>query len=102
LNASGFYGLGLTEYALGRFDHARTLLKQAKDLDALRFRASEDFRQALKEACVTKRVPLAPVDSAFEANSPHGIIGQNLMLEHLHPNSKGYSLTICSPTNGPL
>jgi tetratricopeptide (TPR) repeat protein len=92
LNASGFYGLGLTEYALGRFDHAQTLLKQAKDLDALRFRASEDFNQVLKEVCATKGVPLAPVDSAFEANSPHGIIGQNLMLEHLHPNSNGYSL----------
>jgi lysophospholipase L1-like esterase/Flp pilus assembly protein TadD len=92
LNASGFYDLGLAEYALGRFDHARTLLKRAKDLDALRFRASEEFKQVLKEVCAAKGVPLAPVDSAFEANSPHGITGQNLMLEHLHPNLKGYSL----------
>jgi lysophospholipase L1-like esterase len=92
LNASGFYGLGLTEYALGRFDHAKTLLKQAKDLDALRFRASEEFKQVLKDVCASTGVPLAPVDSAFEANSPNGITGQNLMLEHLHPNLKGYSL----------
>jgi len=92
LNASGFYRLGLTEYALGRFDHARRLLKQAKDLDALRFRASEEFKQVLKEVCATKRVPLAQVDSAFEANSPNSITGQNLMLEHLHPNLNGYSL----------
>jgi hypothetical protein len=54
LNASGFYGLGLTEYVLGRFDHARTLLEQAKDLDALRFRASGEFKQVLKDVCATK------------------------------------------------
>jgi tetratricopeptide (TPR) repeat protein len=92
LNASGFHELGLTEYALGRFDHARTLLKQAKNLDALRFRASEEFKQVLKDVCASTGIPLAPVDSAFEANSPNGITGQNLMLEHLHPNLNGYSL----------
>lgn len=92
LNASGFYELGLTEYALGRFDHARTLLKQAKDLDALRFRASEEFEHVLKDVCAEKGAALALVDSAFEANSPHGIIGGDLILEHLHPNINGYSL----------
>ncbi|MBI3788116.1 MAG: hypothetical protein HY276_07650, partial [Ignavibacteriales bacterium] len=30
--------------------------------------------------------------SAFEAQSPHAIIGHDLMTEHLHPNIKGYFL----------
>lgn len=28
----------------------------------------------------------------FEAHSPHGIIGNETLLEHLHPNIYGYSL----------
>jgi tetratricopeptide (TPR) repeat protein len=92
LNASAYYFLGLAEYNLGRFDIARKYLNKAKDYDALRFRVTEEFKDILKDVCSKRGVSLAPVDSAFESNSPNGITGRNLMLEHLHPNIKGYSL----------
>lgn len=65
----------------------------AKDLDGLKFRAPSEINTIIKNTA--DKNPLAtyvPVKEAFEKNSEHGIIGNNLMLEHLHPNQKGYFL----------
>lgn len=78
--------------ALGRFDEAKTLYYRAKDLDALRFRATEDFNSAIHETASEFKAPVIPMESIFESESPHGLIGKNLMLEHLHPNVRGYFL----------
>ena len=64
----------------------------AKDLDALRFRASEEFNVIIREVCQEYGMFLVPMQHYFENASPHNLIGDNLMLEHLHPNIKGYFL----------
>ncbi len=91
-NAEAFYGIGKAYYDSARYETARRDLDRAKDLDALRFRASEDFSAVLAATCASLQVPLARVDSAFRSASPHGIIGNELILEHLHPNIQGYFL----------
>lgn len=78
--------------ALGRLDEAKALYYRAKDLDALRFRATEDFNAAIHEAASEFKAPVVPMEAIFESVSPHGLIGRNLMLEHLHPNLRGYFL----------
>jgi tetratricopeptide (TPR) repeat protein len=35
---------------------------------------------------------VVPVDSVFESASPDGIVGDNLIVDHLHPNVTGYQL----------
>jgi len=92
MNASGYFGLGSTLFALGLYHDAGTMLARAKDLDGLRFRATEDFQSELIRLCYLRGVPIARVDSAFAAASPHGIIGNELILEHLHPTLDGYFL----------
>jgi tetratricopeptide (TPR) repeat protein len=92
MNASGYFALGRTLEAAGRFEAARQAFLRAKDLDALRFRASEEFQHSLLDICQRRAVPVARVDSAFAAASPHGIVGRELILEHLHPNVRGYLL----------
>ena len=92
LNALAFYRLGQACIAQGDFPAGKSALVKAKDLDGLRFRASEDFQRELFEVCRGEHVPVARVDSAFESASPHGIPGNELLLEHLHPNVEGYSL----------
>jgi tetratricopeptide (TPR) repeat protein len=86
------FAVGRCFEALGRYDEARAAYYRAKDLDALRFRASEDFNRAIHEVCLSQDVPVAPMVAAFEQASPHRLIGENLMLEHLHPNVAGYFL----------
>lgn len=92
LNATAFFKLGTCLYAAQQFGEAKSALRRAKDLDGLRFRMSEDFENDLSEVCNKSGVTLSLPDSSFEAASPHGIIGNELILEHLHPNIRGYSL----------
>jgi lysophospholipase L1-like esterase len=91
-HAGGYFRLGETLCRIGEFRAAKSAFTMAKDLDGLRFRASEDFQRDLSEICREEGVALARTDSAFEAASPAGIIGGELMLEHLHPNLTGYAL----------
>jgi tetratricopeptide (TPR) repeat protein len=76
----------------GNFSEARKNYFKAKDLDALRFRSPEEFNFILKNLALKYFVPLAPTINNFEKKSPGGIIGNSLMIEHLHPNMKGYFL----------
>lgn len=78
--------------AQGQPGEAKLLYERAKDLDALRFRAPESFNQILHRLAVRYRLPIVPMKELFEEHSPSGIIGQELMTEHLHPNMDGYFL----------
>jgi len=91
-NAAAHYRLGRSYLETGSLGEARHAFIRAKDLDALRFRASEDFVAELRNLCKTLKVPVADVDSAFAAASPNSVIGHELIIEHLHPNVDGYAL----------
>lgn len=74
------------------YDSARVLYKKAKDLDALRFRAPSEFNRIIHQTAEQYTVPVVPMQSVFETASPHGLVGDNLMLDHLHPTITGYFL----------
>jgi tetratricopeptide (TPR) repeat protein len=76
----------------GKFDEAKKVYYKAKDLDALRFRAPEEFNHIIMQLAQQYEFPVVPMKEYFERYSPHGLIGNNLILEHLHPNSQGYYL----------
>jgi len=81
----------LTYYQSETFEAALEDFIYARDLDALRFRAPSSFNSLIRE--ITDRSPnvhYVPIKEAFLEASEHGIIGFNLMLEHLHPNYTGY------------
>ncbi|GAB4364206.1 MAG: hypothetical protein Kow0042_02610 [Calditrichia bacterium] len=65
---------------------------RAKDYDALRFRASEDFNTEIRQICSDFRIPLVDLKQTFEEASPFNLPGNELFLEHLHPNLQGYFL----------
>jgi tetratricopeptide (TPR) repeat protein len=75
-----------------RFDDARSAYLRAKDLDGLRFRASEEFNAVIREEAARAGAALVEVKAAFESASPNGLVGATLMHEHLHPNVDGYFL----------
>lgn len=77
---------------LGDFDSARTGYAWARDLDPLRFRAPSEFNEAIVQLATSHAATLVDVHRAFIDASPHGLIGNNLVLEHVHPNLDGYSL----------
>jgi len=76
----------------GNYDLARKAYYLAKDLDALRFRATEEFNEIIHELANEFDIPVVPMKQYFEENSPRGIIGNNLICDHLHPTIDGYFL----------
>jgi lysophospholipase L1-like esterase len=92
LHAGGWYERGRALLAEGRDEEARASFVKAKDLDCLRFRAPEEFQEILAGVCASRHVTFIRTDAAFADASPHGIIGQELMTEHLHPTIPGYAL----------
>ncbi|MBP7461761.1 MAG: SGNH/GDSL hydrolase family protein, partial [Candidatus Delongbacteria bacterium] len=76
----------------GDYSRARSLYVQARDLDAMRFRAPSEFNAIIDSLCRDHHIPMVDLDSAFSANSPNGLIGNELMTDHLHPTREGYRL----------
>lgn len=73
----------------GDFDRALELYYKAKDLDCIRFRASEDVNRIIDELAGKHKAHKIPMLKVFQENSPNKFIGNNLMTEHLHPNIEG-------------
>jgi lysophospholipase L1-like esterase len=74
------------------FAEADSLFRLAKDLDALRFRAPEKMNGIIDDLGMEFHDAVVPIDSIFDSASPDGIVGDNLIVDHLHPNVKGYQL----------
>ena len=69
---------------------AKSDFKSARDRDLLRFRAPTAMNEIIEEVAAEHRATVVPVLNHFEQVSPDGIVGSELMLEHLHPNIDGY------------
>lgn len=86
------YRRGQELAAAGRDDAARAAFRSALDLDELRFRAPAAFNEVVRRTAAAGGATLVDVEGAFVAASAHGLIGHNLVLEHVHPNLDGYFL----------
>jgi tetratricopeptide (TPR) repeat protein len=91
-NADSVYLKAQLQLKLGNMHSADSLFRFAKDLDALRFRAPENINEIIKQLALKYNCGLVDVDSIFNANSPDGIAGNNLTVDHLHPSLNGYLL----------
>lgn len=74
----------------GDINTAQQHYTRASDLDGLRFRAPSEFNQVIMQTALQYDAYLVDVHSAMQQASVTGLIGNNLMLEHLHPNKRGY------------
>jgi tetratricopeptide (TPR) repeat protein len=87
-----FY-LGKLAEKLGDHSMAKYYLMKARDLDGLRFRAPSIINDTISKIC--SKYPFAHLvdtKSVFEEYSADHIIGNDLMLEHVHPNLTGYAI----------
>ena len=87
-----FY-LGNLSVVQGNQIMAKFYFTRARDLDGLRFRAPSLINDTISKLC--SQFPyahLVDMKTAFEDSSTHQIIGNELMLEHVHPNLAGYAI----------
>ena len=93
--SSAIFQYHLAGKALKEADYttAKKLFVLAKELDMLRFRAPDTLNEII--AGFPHKYPgvyLVDTKTLFEKHSLHGIIGNETLLEHVHPNIYGYSL----------
>jgi tetratricopeptide (TPR) repeat protein len=80
-------------YSDSSFVEAKQKYNYARDLDGLKFRAPSEINEIIRaKSSEYSNAIYVPALETFEANSDHELVGFNLMLEHLHPNEKGYFL----------
>lgn len=91
-SANTLFEKGQQKFKLNEYHSADSLFRIAKDLDALRFRAPEKMNSIIKELAAKYNCGLVKIDSVFNASSPGGIVGNNLLVDHLHPTLEGYHL----------
>ncbi|MBM2841334.1 MAG: hypothetical protein HW412_1862 [Bacteroidetes bacterium] len=92
LHAEAHYRIAQCFDSLGFKQEARIEYTKARDFDRLRFRMSTDFNNLVRDECDQPHVVFADIERMFEEHSPNGIVGNELIVEHLHPNSRGYFL----------
>lgn len=85
--------------AVGQDAEAREHLALARDYDTLRFRADSQINALLRRATEGPQregIVLADAEAALAQESPHGLPGNELLLEHVHFNFEGnYKLARC-------
>ena len=91
-SAMEVYRLAQSLEAEKKYEDAKREYEQAKDLDELRFRAPEEFNKIIHRVAAEFSSPVVPMKSYFEKASPNGLVGDNLIIDHLHPNIAGYFL----------
>jgi tetratricopeptide (TPR) repeat protein len=89
-NADAWYGVARTMLMHGDSSAALLWFVGAKDRDAMRFRASEDANAIIESVAASRGTGCADMVGKFQRMSPGGIIGANLICDHLHPTPQGY------------
>ena len=64
----------------------------ARDYDCIRFRASSDINLIVKKLADRYNARFVSTVDLFNDKSPNGIVGDNLLTEHVHPNIPGQFL----------
>lgn len=89
LYADAHYRLAQCLDTAGHKSEALQQYTMARNYDQLRFRTDSNFNNLIRSMDDGKTCFVTDVEKTFESLSPDSLIGHNLILEHLHPNSNG-------------
>ena len=76
-------------WMLGDYPAARQHFLRARDLDTLRFRADSRINDINRSVALSSRAELVDADEVFSGESPNGIVGSELVYEHVHMTPEG-------------
>ncbi|PKL90425.1 MAG: hypothetical protein CVV23_00810 [Ignavibacteriae bacterium HGW-Ignavibacteriae-2] len=77
-------------FSNGDIEKSDKLFRLAKDYDMLRFRAPEKINDIIKEFDKIFKVNVIDADKGMNNFSENKIVGDDLMVDHLHLNLRGY------------
>ncbi len=91
-SAAQYFQKAQKAYSEKKYQEAKTNFIKAKELDMLRFRAPAEINEIIRSFDTYEHVHLVDTYADFTEKSPHLSIGNELLVEHVHPNLQGYSL----------
>ncbi len=93
LSAEYYYHLATENYSNGDFNLAKDQFVKAKELDLLRYRAPEEMNDIIQK--LSDHYPgifVADSREMFEVRSEYGILGDDMLMDHVHPYLFGQGL----------
>lgn len=87
-----FFNRGKEFLNKGQAKRAQEAFTQARDRDLLKFRATSGFQQIIQRLSNEHDARLLDMYDAFEKASPNEVIGNELLVEHVHANLNGQRL----------
>jgi len=96
LHADLLFCMGRCLAALGRTDEARHAFVEARDRDVLRFRADSSILRVIRETAQARSaqgVRLLDLDKHLESRMGDRLLGDDLLVDHVHLSFRGNSLS---------
>lgn len=89
-HAAAHFLLGHVYERLERYEQAQACYLRAKDEDICPLRMLESMHVVLRHTATRLGIPLVEVRSAWEQQAKHGLVGNDLLLDHVHPSIAGH------------
>jgi tetratricopeptide (TPR) repeat protein len=89
-HAETLYDLGQCCLAAGRYDEAREWLVQARDNDVVPLRMISELEAAMQRVAAERGVPFLNAHELLESQTPHRILDDSLLVDHIHPGFDGH------------
>jgi tetratricopeptide (TPR) repeat protein len=90
--AATHFALGTCLRTLGRWDEARAAFRRASDRDAVPQGIPTRFNDIVRDVVRRSGALLVDAEARFEHESPHGIVGNALFADFVHPNIRGHEI----------
>ena len=91
-HAAALYWLGQFELADGEIESARQHLVEARDRDVCPLRAVSVMQQTIRDLASQEQVWLFDVDAMFQSVSDNGLVGDQWLIDHVHPRLEGHQM----------
>ncbi len=76
--------------AASEFAQAREEYQLAREYDKIHLRSCLKLNRTIRRLGRANQIPVIEMEKAFEKSSANGLIGNDLFLEHVHPNINGH------------
>jgi tetratricopeptide (TPR) repeat protein len=83
------YRIARCLWMLENYGGAREHFVRSRDLDTLRFRADSKINEINRAVATSSGAELVDADKIFAQESPNGIVGSELVYEHVHMTAEG-------------
>lgn len=86
------FRMGEIYFRMGELAEAKRFFEEARDYDAIIFRANKDVLTAFEQVLAEKNFPVIDTEKILVPEAPGGILGEPIIEDNVHFSLKGHSL----------